>query len=373
MGLRPSRPLGEDRRCWRIRRCFDADSDDEPLESAGQQVGKEDFQFLNQIGTGSFGKVYLVQKQDSQQLLAMKVLPKEKLQARKQKEHAMAELQVLRRNDHPFVVRLRYSFQTRTKLYVLTDYFPGGELWFHLRRHGRFCEAWTRFYAGETLLALEYLHARHVLYRDTKLENVLLDAQGHVRLTDFGLSKQVGSDMRTATFCGTPEYLAPEVVLQKRYNQAVDWWAFGAVVYEMLEGRPPFFHENRKVMFNHILACRYIFRQKQSSEAKALVAALLQFEPRARLSTASAVKAAPFFSRYLQDKDWARGADRRWTPPLNPLPPTAPAGDLSNIHPTFTQQPLDAEVADSHTPRVPFGDFLDFAYSEPPGKVDKWR
>jgi serum/glucocorticoid-regulated kinase 2 len=336
------------------------------------RVSKADFEFICFIGCGSFGRVLLVQKKDTGKKYAMKVLPKVKIAHSKQIDHIAAERAILMRNDHPFLVHLRYAFQTKTKLYVLTDFYTGGELWYHLRRNGRFSEEATRFYVGEILLALEYLHSKCIIYRDMKLENVLLDLDGHVRMTDFGLSKRCGSlEASTNTFCGTLEYIAPEVVQNKRYTKAVDWWSLGAALYEMLEGRPPFGHENRRVMFDRILSGRYTFHCEHSKAATALISALMTVDPMARPRDAGMIKLHKFFSSVWGPRDWGVGLQKGWKPPFLPLPtqapktPKSPTRDeaLVHINPSFTSVPMEEEVAESPAPPAPLVEMRGFTYN----------
>ena len=197
-----------------------------------------DFEFLKMIGKGSFGKVLLAKHKKEKRVYAVKVLAKKMILKRNEKTHIMCERNVLLKNlNHPFLVGLRYSFQSKDKLYFVLDYVNGGELFFHLQKERYFSESRARFYAAEITSALGYLHSEKIVYRDLKPENILLDAEGHIVLTDFGLCKDGLSGRETTnTFCGTPEYLAPEVLRKEAYDRCVDWWCLGAVVYEMIYG-----------------------------------------------------------------------------------------------------------------------------------------
>lgn len=204
---------------------------------------------------GSFGKVFLVREKQSGQLYAMKVLKKDYIFRKNQVEHTMTERSVLGYIHHPFIVGLNMAFQTADKLFFVLDYCSGGELFFHLGKVGQFAEDRAKFYAAQIVLALEYVHKRGVIYRDLKPENVLLDQYGNIRLTDFGLSKEGVSDHSSGatSFCGTPEYIAPEVLLRQGHGRAVDWWSLGALLYEMITGLPPFYSRNRETMFEKIM------------------------------------------------------------------------------------------------------------------------
>lgn len=202
-----------------------------------QKVGPDDFEILAVVGKGSFGKVFQVRKKDTGNIFAMKVIRKDNVVKRNAVEHTMAENKILKHINHPFLVNLKYAFQTKLHLYMVIDYLNGGELFYHLTRDDYFSEERTRFYAAEVVLALGYLHDNNIVYRDLKPENLLLDMQGHICLVDFGLCKTgLGFDTKTHTFCGSPEYIAPEVLRGEGYNKEVDWWALGTLIYEMLTG-----------------------------------------------------------------------------------------------------------------------------------------
>lgn len=206
-----------------------------------------------EIYTISFGKVFMVRphKAPTNEVYAMKVLKKADVIKRHQVEHTMTERMIMSTISHPFILCLRYAFHTPTKLYMVTDYCSGGELFFHLKKLRRFTEGMMRFYSAQIALALDHLHRHMVIYRDLKPENVLLDSSGNVKLTDFGLSKKVTSfalgtaESSAATFCGTPEYLSPEMILHRKsgcgYGKEVDYWSLGIVCFELLTGWPPYY------------------------------------------------------------------------------------------------------------------------------------
>ncbi|CAI7905307.1 unnamed protein product, partial [Closterium sp. NIES-53] len=198
-----------------------------------------DFIPLKVLGKGSFAKVLLVRHAPSGQVFAMKVLDKAAVMRRQQLQHTLTERHVLQEVRHPFLVPLRWALQSETRLFLILDFMPGGELFFHLKRERRFKDDRARLYAAELLLALGHLHSLGVIYRDLKPENILLDAQGHVRIADFGLAKEhIADNSSASTFCGTPEYLAPEVLGGKGHGRAVDWWSLGILLFEMVVGVP---------------------------------------------------------------------------------------------------------------------------------------
>jgi serum/glucocorticoid-regulated kinase 2 len=243
-----------------------------------------DFSLLKVIGVGSYGKVVLVQKKDSTEVLAMKVLKKEHLYKRNQVEHTKTERKVLELIDHPFIVKLKYAFQSPKKLHMVMEYCPGGELFYHLSKSNRFDEERTKFYAAQIVLALGHLHKKNVVYRDLKPENVLIDSTGYIKLTDFGLSKELltKNDV-TNSFCGTPEYLAPEILHRTGHGRAVDWWSLGAIIFEMLTGLPPFYTKDRDKLFSNIKFSELKYPPYISPLCKDLLCKLFAKEPGKRL------------------------------------------------------------------------------------------
>lgn len=197
-----------------------------------KNVKLDDFELDRTIGTGSFGRVIIVYlKKDRSQRYAMKMLKKENIVKMKQVEHTLNEKKILSSIDFPFIVKLAYSFKDTTNLYMILEYVTGGEMFTHLRKTGRYSEENACFYASQIVLTFEYLHYLNIIYRDLKPENVLYDSSGYIKITDFGFAKIIKD--RTWTLCGTPEYLAPEIILSRGYNKAVDWWALGVIIYEM--------------------------------------------------------------------------------------------------------------------------------------------
>lgn len=240
--------------------CFKADKQDEstkPLivENEDNAISPEHFKVEKILGRGNFGKVCLVKRIGTEDLYAMKILKKKVIEDKKQRGHTITERKVLENSKCPFIVKLFYAFQTPTKLYMVMEYMSGGELFFHLNKEGTFSEIRAKFYIGEILLGLHYLHSNGIIYRDLKPENILLDIEGHIRLTDFGLSKNGidASNPKAYTFCGTPEYLAPEILKSLGHDKAVDFWSLGAVMYYMLSGAPPFYSRNKTEIFKNVM------------------------------------------------------------------------------------------------------------------------
>lgn len=307
-------------------------------EQTGSRVSVDDFELLKVIGKGSFGKVFLVKMIHTDKVYAMKVLSKEVVKRRKQVEHTRTERRIMGSIHHPFIVTLRYAFQSKEKLYMVSDYCRGGELFFHLKRRRTFSENLVQFYSAELASALFHLHNLNIVYRDLKPENILLDDQGHIQLTDFGLSKEEVTDSTSAkTFCGTPEYLAPEMILNRHsragYGVAVDWWSFGTLIYEMLTGWPPFYDKNIKRMCEKILAAPLVFpvRIPVSQVAQNLIRGLLTRDPVKRL-LAEHVRAHMFY----KEIDWFQLDRREYKPPF--VPNIASPTDIQYFEKEFTRE-----------------------------------
>lgn len=272
-------------------------------EGEEDKLDVNDFDLLKVVGQGAFGKVMLVRKKEgvgAGQIYAMKVLKKSVVAAKGQVEHTKSERSILCEIRHPFIVRLRFAFQSEDKLYLITDYYNGGSLFYHLRKSKSFSEDRARFYAAELLSALDHLHQQHIIYRDLKLENILMDHSGHIALTDFGLSKQnIDVTGGATTFCGTAEYIAPELLRGHKYGAAVDWWSFGILLFEMIHGRTPFYDKNRKLMFYRIIHTEPNFPSTFSTEARECCRGLLRVSESERLgsgeSGAQEIMRTPFF------------------------------------------------------------------------------
>ncbi|KAI4166263.1 MAG: hypothetical protein LQ342_000151 [Letrouitia transgressa] len=304
-----------------------------------KHFGPEDFQILKLVGKGTFGQVYLVRKKDTQRLYAMKVLSKKVIVQKKEVAHTLGERNILVRTavaESPFIVGLKFSFQTATDLYLVTSYMSGGELFWHLQKAGRFNEGRAKFYIAELILALQHLHKYDIVYRDLKPENILLDANGHIALCDFGLSKaNLTKDDTTNTFCGTTEYLAPEVLLDEQgYTTMVDFWSLGVLVFEMCCGWSPFYADDTQQMYKNIAFGKVRFpRDALSTEGRNFVKGLLNRNPKHRLGAindAEDLKAHPFF----KDMDWSALANKTIVPPFKPQ--LKSVLDTSNFDPEFT-------------------------------------
>ncbi|KAK4193312.1 kinase-like domain-containing protein [Podospora australis] len=304
-----------------------------------KHYGPEDFQILRLIGKGTFGQVYQVRKKDTKRIYAMKVLSKKVIVQKKEVAHTVGERNILVRTamaDSPFIVGLKFSFQTPSDLYLVTDYMSGGELFWHLQKDGKFEEKRAKFYIAELILAIQHLHQNDIVYRDLKPENILLDANGHIALCDFGLSKaNLTKNDTTNTFCGTTEYLAPEVLLDETgYTKMVDFWSLGVLVFEMCCGWSPFYAEDTQQMYKNIAFGKVRFpRDTLSLEGRNFVKGLLNRNPKHRLGAtddAEELKRHAFFA----DIDWDALSKKLITPPFKPQ--LKSDTDVSYFDPEFT-------------------------------------
>ncbi|KAG7665381.1 SCH9 [[Candida] subhashii] len=306
-----------------------------------KSYGPDDFEFLRLLGKGTFGQVFQVKKKDTGRIYAMKVLSKKVIVKKKEIAHTIGERNILVRTSaaaSPFIVGLKFSFQTPTDLYLVTDYMSGGELFWHLQKEGRFAEDRAKFYIAELILALEHLHDNDIVYRDLKPENILLDANGHIALCDFGLSKaNLNNDGTTNTFCGTTEYLAPEVLLDESgYTKMVDFWSLGVLIFEMCCGWSPFYADNTQQMYKNIAFGKVRFpKEVLSPEGRAFVKGLLNRNPKHRLGAtndARELRAHAFFN----DIDWELLRKKSIPPPFKPH--ITSETDTSNFDPEFTSE-----------------------------------
>lgn len=322
-----------------LRATIDSKKKGVNLDQREEKISLDDFELLKVIGKGSFGKVIMVAKKDTGKFYAMKVLNKKTIIERNELEHTRAEKNILQKLVHPFLVNLNYSFQTKDKLYFIMDYVNGGELFFHLQQDEKFDEQRVRFYAAEIACGLEYLHSAGVLYRDLKPENILLTGKGHICLTDFGISKEglETDDARTATFCGTPEYLAPEVLKGGGYGKAVDWWSFGTLCYEMLTGLPPFYSQDVQQMYSKIMTEPLKIPEYVSAEAKSLLTQLLERDPEKRLRNPDDIKQHAFFKGI----DFEKLVLLEVAPPY--VPPVSSESSTNMVDPQFTSEALTEE------------------------------
>ncbi|KAI9228198.1 MAG: camp-dependent protein kinase C subunit [Piptocephalis tieghemiana] len=290
-------------------------------------VGLKDFTLQRTLGTGSFGRVHLVQYRATGQYFAMKVLKKTEVVRLKQVEHIVNEKEILERTGHPFLVNLLATFSDTSNLYMILEYVSGGEMFTYLRKFQRFPNHIAKFYAAQVVLAFEYLHKRDVIYRDLKPENVLLDTLGNIKITDFGFAKHV-PDI-TWTLCGTPDYLAPEIIQSKGYGKAVDWYSLGILIFEMLAGYPPFYDEDHFKLYEKILVGRIRWPPHIDPNAKDLIKRLLAADLSKRYGNLRNGVMDIKKHKWFADVDWRRMRRREIAPPIVPV--VRGDGDCSNF------------------------------------------
>lgn len=304
-----------------------------------RKVGLDDFNFLAVLGKGNFGKVMLAEEKTTSRLWAIKVLKKEFIIDNDEVESTRSEKRVFMaaaRERHPFLLDLHSCFQTETRVYFVMEYVSGGDLMLHIQRK-QFSLRQAKFYASEVLLALQYFHANGIIYRDLKLDNILLTLDGHVKVADYGLCKEeMWWGQTTSTFCGTPEFMAPEILLEQRYGLAVDWWAFGVLMYEMLLGQSPFRGDDEDEIFDAILEDEPLYPITMPRDAVSILQKLLTRDPTRRLGSGQAdaeeIKRHPFF----KDVSFDDILQKRIPPPY--FPTITSASDTSNFDSEFTRE-----------------------------------
>ncbi|XP_044115759.1 ribosomal protein S6 kinase beta-2 isoform X3 [Neovison vison] len=363
--LAESRAAGLDRP---VGRCEEVELTETSVNLGPERIGPHCFELLRVLGKGGYGKVFQVRKvqgTNSGKIYAMKVLRKAKIvRNAKDTAHTRAERNILESVKHPFIVELAYAFQTGGKLYLILECLSGGELFTHLEREGIFLEDTACFYLAEITLALGHLHSQGIIYRDLKPENIMLNSQGHIKLTDFGLCKEsVHEDAVTHTFCGTIEYMAPEILVRSGHNRAVDWWSLGALMYDMLTGSPPFTAENRKKTMDKIIKGKLALPPYLTPDARDLVKKFLKRNPSQRIGggpgDAADVQRHPFFRHINWDDLLACRVD----PPIRPS--LQSEEDVSQFDSHFTRQtpvdsPDDTALSESANQA-----FLGFTYVAP--------
>uniref|UniRef100_A0A8C8G1B9 Ribosomal protein S6 kinase beta-2 n=1 Tax=Oncorhynchus tshawytscha TaxID=74940 RepID=A0A8C8G1B9_ONCTS len=345
----------------RLKRSFCVQTEEIELTSAvvnrdSERIGPDSFELLSVLGKGGYGKVFQVRKVQGAQtgkIFAMKVLKKAKIVCNaKDTAHTRAEREILETVRHPFIVDLLYAFQTGGKLYLILECLSGGELFMQLEKEGIFMEDTACFYLGEIVLALGHLHSNGIIYRDLKPENIMLNHQGHIKLTDFGLCKEsIHDGAVTHTFCGTIEYMAPEILTRTGHNRAVDWWSLGALMYDMMTGSPPFTAENRKKTIDKILKCKLNLPPYLTLDARDMIKKLLKKSPLQRLGSSAAdckdIQKHPFF-RHI---NWDDLLSKRCEPPYKPC--LQSDEDVSQFDTRFTKQtpvdsPDDSTISHQH-------------------------
>ncbi|XP_017844059.1 cAMP-dependent protein kinase catalytic subunit 3 [Drosophila busckii] len=312
----------------------DEETDDESEESSSVQTAKgvrkyhlDDYQIIKTVGTGTFGRVCLCRDRISEKYCAMKILAMTEVIRLKQIEHVKNERNILREIRHPFVISLEWSTKDDSNLYMIFDYVCGGELFTYLRNAGKFTSQTSNFYAAEIVSALEYLHSLQIVYRDLKPENLLINRDGHLKITDFGFAKKLRD--RTWTLCGTPEYIAPEIIQSKGHNKAVDWWALGVLIYEMLVGYPPFYDDQPFGIYEKILSGKIEWERHMDPIAKDLIKKLLVNDRTKRLGNMKNGADDVKRHRWFKHLNWNDVYNKKLKPPI--MPDVHHDGDTKNF------------------------------------------
>uniref|UniRef100_A0A8C0AVH7 protein kinase C n=1 Tax=Buteo japonicus TaxID=224669 RepID=A0A8C0AVH7_9AVES len=339
-----------------------------------QGLGLQDFDLIRVIGRGSYAKVLLVRLKKNDQIYAMKVVKKELVHDDEDIDWVQTEKHVFEQaSSNPFLVGLHSCFQTTSRLFLVIEYVNGGDLMFHMQRQRKLPEEHARFYAAEICIALNFLHERGIIYRDLKLDNVLLDAEGHIKLTDYGMCKEgLGPGDTTSTFCGTPNYIAPEILRGEEYGFSVDWWALGVLMFEMMAGRSPFdiITDNPDMntedyLFQVILEKPIRIPRFLSVKASHVLKGFLNKDPKERLGCQpqtgfSDIKSHTFF----RSIDWDLLEKKQATPPFQPQ--ITDDYGLDNFDTQFTSEPVQLTPDDEDIiKRIDQSEFEGFEYINP--------
>ncbi|KAL5013642.1 hypothetical protein ScPMuIL_007912 [Solemya velum] len=344
--------------------------------SDDQAVNLDDFDILRVIGRGSYAKVLLVEQKRTKRVYAMKVIKKELVNDDEDIDWVQAEKHVFETaTNYPFLVGLHSCFQTPSRLFFVIEFVNGGDLMFHMQRQRRLPEEHARFYSAEICLALNFLHEKGVVYRDLKLDNVLLDAEGHIKLTDYGMCKEgLRPGDTTSTFCGTPNYIAPEILRGEDYDYSVDWWALGVLMFEMLAGRSPFDvvggaenpdQNTEDFLFQVILEKTIRIPRSLSVKAALVLKGFLNKNPKDRLGCHPQTGFADIQShKFFQSIDWELMEQKQITPPYKPN--LKSEKDLEHFDPTFTSEPVQLTPDDPRViEKIDQSEFDGFEYVNP--------
>ena len=332
--------------------------EDNPL---GIKLTIHDFEQLKVLGKGSFGEVLLVKLKANNKYYAMKILIKKKVKLRHQEVHTQTERDLMVRINCPFIVNIKFAFQDSLKLYIITEFMQGGEMFFHLHKEKRFSNEKARFYIIEIILAIEFLHKNKMLYRDLKPENIMIDSNGHIKLTDFGLSKKLKKQKEKAfTICGTPQYLAPEILSAEGYDNSVDWWSLGVVLYEMLVGKAPFKIPKGSYLSEDLYKKKIKIPDYITPEAKDLISLLLVPNPIKRLGYgpegSKKIKAHPYFEGINWDDAW----NKKLTPPF--IPDLKGETDLKYFDKMFTNEKIEESKVSEVPSSIENNNYKGFTY-----------
>ena len=292
-------------------------------------INVDDYEKLETVGMGSFGRVRLCRNKNTNKIYVLKILKKAEIVRLKQIDHIYSEYNILAFINHPFIIQLLgINFEDPKYLYFLLEYIPGGELFTLLRKNQTFPIVQAKFYIAHIITIFEYLHSKNIIYRDLKPENILISKKGYLKLTDFGFSKFVGNN-KTYTLCGTPEYLAPEIILNKGHGKPADWWTMGILLYEMLVGIDPFSDDDPMAIYKKIVKGKIHFPKGMDKDAKSLIKHLLNSDTTKRFGClkngVKDIATHKFFDKF----NWRNFVYQKMEPPY--LPIVKSKGDTSNF------------------------------------------
>ncbi|XP_053705161.1 protein kinase C zeta type isoform X4 [Synchiropus splendidus] len=366
-----------------VDKAEDADSEDlkavvEGIDgiklTPGLALGLSDFELIRVIGRGSYAKVLLVRLKKNEQMYAMKVVKKELVHDEEDIDWVQTEKHVFEQaSTNPFLVGLHSCFQTESRLFLVIEYVNGGDLMFHMQRQRKLPEEHARFYAAEICIALNFLHEKGIIYRDLKLDNVLLDHDGHIKLTDYGMCKEgIRPGDTTSTFCGTPNYIAPEILRGEDYGFSVDWWALGVLMFEMMAGRSPFdiITDNpdmntEEYLFQVILEKPIRIPRSLSVKAASVLKGFLNKDPKERLGCQVQTGFTDIMLHtFFRSIDWEQLEKKELTPPFKPQ--ISDEYGLENFDTQFTNEPVQLTPDDEDViKRIDQSEFEGFEYINP--------
>ena len=309
------------------------------------KITENDFTPIKLIGKGSYGSVFLVRFKKNNKVYAMKVLSKSLLRTQNQENNTKSERNLMVQINSPFIVNIKFAFQSESKLFLVQEFLQGGDLFFHLHTNPRFSNEKTKFYIIELVLAIEFLHENEMLYRDLKPENILIGIDGHIKLTDFGLSKILSNEEKAYTICGTVQYLAPEIIAGEGYNSSVDWWSLGCIMYEMLVGRFPFkFQKDGKLNID-IYKKPVRYPSFMDEKAQDLISKFLEIDPNKRLGCGENGWKDVKNHKFFDGVNWDDAKEKKLKPPF--IPEVQNDEDIKYFEKTFTDEPIYNDKGDA--------------------------
>ena len=316
-------------------------NDNKDSELVSVKISYSDFEPLKLLGTGAFGKVLLVRYISNDKLYAMKVLSKSQLKLKKQEEHSKNERDLMVKLNNPFIINIKFAFQDESKLYIVSEFMQGGDMFYHIHHSTiNMTEETVKFYIIELILGIEFLHKNNVIFRDLKPENILMDAEGHIKISDFGLSKILENPKDKAyTLCGTTKYLAPEILKNRGYDKSVDWWSLGCIYYEMLTGKIPFKIKNNKIDLS-VFEEKINFKENMNPLIIDLINRLLEINPKKRIGYGENDSKQIKEHKYFSDVDWNKYMNKEIEPPF--IPGFEGEQDLKYFDKMFTDEPVNS-------------------------------